>query len=71
MATLSYNVNCNMSNIQYPNHSPRISVGSINRAIPVKAAKVFRATLFLFGSEDGKAHLAQKHFVHHSQKFFA
>jgi hypothetical protein len=57
MATLSYNVNCNMSNLKYPNHTSRISGGSINRAATVKIAKVFRATLFLYGSEDGKAHL--------------
>jgi hypothetical protein len=64
MATLlSYNVNCNMSNIQHPpNHTPRISGGSINRAFTVKTAKVFRATLFLFGSEDGKAHHATETF---------
>jgi hypothetical protein len=48
MATLSYDVNCNMSNIQYPNHTHRFSGGSINRASTVKTAKVFRATACFF-----------------------
>jgi hypothetical protein len=59
-----------MSNIQYPNHTPGISGGSINRAATVKTAKVFRATLFLFGSEDGKTHLCNLNILFTTHRSF-